>query len=199
MRIIIGVVTAILMLFPVSLSGQTIMTNYSGTSIPTGPPLDWGTVNCVGGELLEWPPFTQPPCTPDTRRIHVRGLVQEYAMVTTDPRMLGRELVTSNVNADGWTPFGPGSGTIWGTVSIYVAEEGVETGEVWNGVWRGTRTVTETTAVSVMRADVHGSGGRIEGLSAHYDIVIDFAVGSVEIAGVIIEPGGARRNRPTAR
>jgi hypothetical protein len=195
MKFLSGVIAVVIMLVPPLIAAQTVMTNFTGASIATGPPSDWGTIRCAGGEVLEWPPSTQPPCSDTTRRLLGRGLVQGYMMVTTDPRMIGRESVMSNINADGWTPFGPGSGHIWGTVAIYVSDGGVETGEVWDGIWRGTRTVTETSAASVMRAEVHGSGGRIEGLSAHYDIVIDFVTGSVELSGVIIEPGSRQRVR----
>jgi hypothetical protein len=77
---------------------------------------------------------------------------------------------------------------MWGTISLEVAP-----GEVWEGTFAGKREITPDGPSSSMRAELHGSGGAIQGLKAQYQVVFPppgTPVADGLITGRIIEPGG---------
>lgn len=171
------------------MSGQATFTEFEGKEVLAVPtPIDFGTLKCVGGEPLgTWP--SMPPCTPGSA-VHIRGIKWLYTLETNDPRLRGDEIVVGNGNWDGWTPFGPGSGPMWGTLRIEVKDGETKTGEVWEGTWTGIRTVTDDGARSSIQVVAHGSQGRVEGLIAKWDITYDPVVGAGLCKGWIIEAGG---------
>ena len=110
-----------------------------------------------------------------------------YRDETTDARTTGNVVVVSNLNVDGWTPWGSGSGEMWGTASLEVAP-----GEVWEGTFAGKREITPDGPYSSMRVELHGTGGAIQRLKAQYRLVFPppgTPIVDGIITGRIVEPG----------
>ena len=153
--------------------GQAVFTEFTGTEAAGGYP-DFSTtiIKCPGGEPTG--AVFPSPCTPAESRVHIRGAVFPYILVTDDPRLTGAEEVTMNGNFDGWKgEIGPGSGEMWGTLRIVVME-GTPTEGIWEGVWTGTRTVNaDNTVQSVIHAVAHGTEGSVEGLQANWNVTLD--------------------------
>ncbi len=186
------ILLAIALLLPAAyLLGQAIFTPFTATITTIGPPTDLGTFSCPGGQLTGLYPMG-PPCTPPESRFHFRGVKCPWYLQSSDDRITGLIELTMNGNTDGWRPdlMGPGSGQLWGTLRIEVVAGGVKTGEVWEGSWTGTRTVRETGYRTTSHDVVHGSGGRIEGLSAEIDTIDDPAAGLDTAWGRILAPPG---------
>ena len=175
--------------------GQAIFTEFTGIQIATGPPLNPGEAkfSCPGGEPTGV--LFPAPCTPAGSRVHIRGLNFPYFVQTSDPRFTGYEEATTNCNFDGWVyAMGPLSGQMWGTVRLEVMKQEssgswTPTGEVWEGTWTGTRSVTDGVAQSVSKFVAHGTGGRIEGLQARWTVVLS-PTGEEQCEGRILVPGG---------
>ena len=186
MKLRMTVILAVLALLPAGYTlGQAILTEFTGTEGPGGfPNFATTTVNCPGGQPTGlWPPFGSP-CT-DGSRVHIRGAKFYYIVGSTDPRFAGLEEVTMNGNFEGWRSdlFGPGSGQMWGTLVLRVTAD-----EVWEGTWTGTRTVTGNVAVSSIQAVAHGSGGRLEGLTANWQVTLDPGASVGVCQGRILAP-----------
>ena len=127
---------------------QAVFTEYTGSYKNLGI-VSPGVVECPGGEPTGlWP--NGLPCSPGSR-FRLRGLVRRWYVQSSDSRVTGQLLTVVNGNFDGW----PGSGRMWGTGRLEVAEGGV-----WEGIWTGEKTVAGETVNSV----THGNGGNIEGL-----------------------------------
>ncbi len=175
---------------PAYMLGQAIFTPFTATITPLGPPTDIGTFSCPGGEPTGLYPFG-PPCTPGSR-FHFRGVKFLWYLQSTDDRITGFLELTMNGNTDGWRQdlTGPGSGQIWGTHRLGVVANGIRTGEVWEGTWTGTRTVRETGCRTTSHNVLHGSGGRIEGLTAEFDTIDDPEAGLDTAWGRILAPPG---------
>ncbi len=170
--------------------GQAIFTPFTATIAMIGPPIDFGTVSCPGGQLTGLYPMG-PPCTPGSR-VNFRGVKFPWYLLSTDDRMTGFLEVTMNGNTDGWRIdlMSPGSGPLWGTHRLEVAVNGIKTGEVWEGTWTGNRTVRETGYRTTSHNVLHGSGGRIEGLKAELDAIDDPEAGVDSASGWILAPPG---------
>lgn len=193
--------TVILLMFALLPAGYTlvraIFTEFTGTEIAAGPPIDFGMVNCPGGQPTGlWPTKpgefpTGPPCTPGSR-VHVRGMKLSYYVQTTDPRIAGAQEIVLNGNFDGWRDAtgDPGSGHMWGTIRLELQDNGVKTGEVWEGTVNGTRTVTANAVESTFHDVAHGSGGELEGLQADWQVTLNPISGVGECKGRILDPGG---------
>ncbi len=169
------------------ISGQTTFTEFEGKEILAIPyPVEWGSLNCPGGQPLgTWPSI--PPCTPGSA-VHIRGMKWLYTLETNDSRLTGDETVIVNGNWDGWTPLGPGSGPMWGTLRIEVKNGGNKSGEVWEGTWTGVRSVTEDGAHSSIEVIAHGCHGRVDGLIAKWDLTYDPVLGAGLCKGRILAP-----------
>ncbi len=167
-------------------------TVFHGIQGYAGPPnIDEAKFDCPGGELIGDLSTPTGPCTPGSR-VHIRGVDFLYFVLTDDPRMTGLEEATTNCNFDGWVEgVGPGSGQMWGTIRLEViGSSGAPTGEVWEGTWTGTRTVTDGVMQSVSKFVAHGTGGDIEGLQAKWTVVLNPTTGEEECEGGILAPGG---------
>lgn len=173
---------AIVLLSASFMPGQAIFTRFTGNQVPPTMFLDFGTYLCPGGDPAgPYPP--QPPCSPGSR-VQVRGVVFQNSVIATDARMTGKYVITFNANTDGWTAWGPGSGPLWGTVRVEVAEGGF-----WEGNYTGRREVTASGASSALHMVAHGTGGSIEGLKAEWDISSPHNAPST-LTGRILAPGG---------
>jgi hypothetical protein len=116
---------------------------------------------------------------------------QLYIVQTDDPRLRGVQEVVVNGNFDGWRTIDPGSGVMWGTLRFVVKDaSGTATGEVWEGTLTGTRTVSEDGVVSSFQDVAHGSGGRVEGLQAKWNVTLNPLTGEAVCRGRILAPGG---------
>ncbi len=181
----------VIMLCSTLMFGQATFTSFNGTEIGLGPPTG-GTISCPNGQPtgVVFP----SPCTPPESRVHIRGAKSPYIVQTNDTRFQGSEEVTTNGNFDSWRPdlFGPGSGQMWGTANIQVMAgdppDWTPTGETWELVWTGTRTVSGNNVRSVIRVVAHGSGGRIEGLQAKYTVTLDPVANVGVVQGRILTP-----------
>ena len=184
MKLRMTVILAVLALLPAGYTlGQAIFTEFTGTEMGGGPPnFATTTVNCPGGQPTG--AVFPSPCT-DGSRVHFRGAKFYYIVQTTDPRLAGLEEVTMNGNFESWRAdlFGPGSGQMWGTLVLRVTAD-----EVWEGTWTGTRTVTGNVAVSSIHAVAHGSGGRVEGLTANWQVTLDPGANVGVCQGRILAP-----------
>ena len=187
-----------LALLPASyMLGRVIFTEFTGTEMAAGPPSDFGTVSCPGGQPTGlWPTkpgeFPMgPPCTPGSR-VHIRGMKLSYYVQSADPRITGAQDLVINGNFDGWraATVGGGSGHMWGTIRLELQNGGVKTGEVWEGTVNGTRTVSGDTVQSTFHDVAHGSGGRLEGLQADWHVTLNPISGLGECQGRILDPGG---------
>ncbi len=169
------------------MSGQAIFTPFTGQQVTNTVFVKLPTITCPSGEPAgPYPPY--PPCSPGSR-VNVRDLVFSFNVQSTDPRFTGKFVNVFNGNTDGWTlgpPAGPGSGPIWGTLRLEVSPD-----EVWEGIWTGKRKVTATGAISTIHAIAHGTGGRIEGLQAEFDILA-LHTSPQQYTGRILEPGGSK-------
>lgn len=170
---------------------QAIFTPFNGESMGVGPPIP-GKVTCPGGQVLSEP--NGPPCSPGSR-FHIRDFKFPHILRTGESRLNGSQVVTVNGNFDGFLgAIGPGSGEMWGTAVITVREgdplNGRPTGEIWEEVWTGSRTVTGDRVQEVIDAVAHGSGGRIEGLQAKWTLILDPVRNVGVVQGRILGPGG---------
>jgi hypothetical protein len=197
MRLRLTVFVLVVFLAAGYMLGKAIFTEFTGTEMAAGPPSDFGTVSCPGGQPTGlWP--TQPgqfpmgpPCTPGSR-VHIRGMKLSYIVQTTDERLAGAQDIMINANFDGWRPAtgDPGSGHMWGTIRLELVKNGAKTGEVWEGTTNGTREVTDDVVRSFFHDVAHGSGGRLEGLQADWHVTLNPVSGVGECQGRILNPGG---------
>ena len=158
------------------------LTEFSGT-LTFVDFINMVTVECIGGQALRDP--AGPPCSAGSR-VNVRGNVARYAVTATDPRLTGTAAVTMNLNGDGWRPTGPGSGPLWGPISLEVSK-----GEVWEGFQSGSRTASPEGEVHFASHIVmHGTGGRIQGLKAEFDVVSSGPNYAATASGWILAPAG---------
>lgn len=120
--------------------------------------LPGGEISCPGNVPTGLP---LQPC-PEGSRIQARGLKSVMMDTATDPRSVGEETVTVNLNyaADG-------TGPEWGTFSKKLDEGGV-----WEGTWEGYRSLAPAGCSGINPCWVehttfvgHGTGGRIEGMT----------------------------------
>jgi hypothetical protein len=191
LRLIVLLCAAVLLL-SLPVFGQAGASEFSGSGVSASVFLDWGEYLCPGGEPAgPWPPT--PPCSPGSR-VQVRGMVYEFNVAGDDNRVTGVFHNVFNANTDGWTPFGPGSGQLWGTSRLEVVDPDgwTPTGEVWEGNWIGKRVVTAKGATSTVMATLHGKGGRIEGLIAKWMIYIPHST-PLTFEGWIIVPGSTKK------
>ncbi len=150
-----------------------------------------GTLSCPGGEPD--PTWSQgSPCTPGSR-VHQRDGQFLYHYESSDDRITGTmELLSANGNYDGWRPDfppppgAPGSGQMWGPMRVTVDGH---PGEIWEGTWTGTRTVTGQTAVITTHQVLFGTGGRIQGLKAEFSGTADPFVGGTYQGWILAPPG----------
>ncbi len=170
---------AIIVLSAVLVSGQAISTDFTGQTVKSVI-LTYGTFQCPGGDPAgPFPPT--PPCTPGSR-VHVRGMLVQHDIQASDPRMSGRMVFVFNANTDGFTPFGAGSGPLFGTWRMEVTEGGT-----WEGTYTGERKVTAAGAVSTLKYVGEGTGGRIEGAKVKFDVVAPHTT-PAQFKGRILEP-----------
>lgn len=112
---------------------------------------------------------------------HIRGLLEKYTLVTTDPRLTGDSFQCSNVNFFSTDPPVYFYGPIWGTDHIE------NDGGYWTGTFSGKRT--KEFGFSYFIEILHGHGG-YEGLIARIHFVREMTdpYGPIQAYGVVIEP-----------
>jgi hypothetical protein len=183
-----GLLLLVIVLLAASFAlSQTAFTGISGSGVSKSEFLDWGNYNCPGGKTAgPWPPT--PPCT-EGSRVQVRKMVYQFNIKASDDRLTGKFVNVFNANTDGWTKFGLGSGPLWGACRLFVVGPDGPTGEIWDGNWTGKRQVTEGGALSLVRAELHGSGGRIQGLRTKLNITVPHTT-LLTFTGRILAPGG---------
>ena len=111
--------------------------------------------------------------------VQVRGIVEAYHDVNTDPRVTGEETIVSNANFKPAPSSELGlAGYLWGT--FHIENEG--------GAWDGTFTSEITEGGEYFyRGVAHGSGG-YEGLVGHWDAYRNGHSGPFALSGWILEP-----------
>lgn len=168
---------------------------------------DPGTFSCPGGQPTNSPPvvsaFSGPwsPCLPmPGSRVHNRNGKFQYRLQATDERMAGLlELTSANGNYDGWrsdllpAPGAPGSGSMWGTIRLTVMKgtdpaTWTPTGQVWDGIWSGTRTVTEQGAVITTHNVLFGSEGSVLGAKSEFRGTADPFAGGSYVGWILVPP-----------
>lgn len=135
-----------------------------------------GTVHCIGGDAAD-PPML---CTPETKQIHLRNLVQtaQYVALAGEAAALidGTNTIVINCNLDASL-----QGQCWGTSSWAIPLQG----GTWEGSWTGhfdlVNRLSSYTAVG------RGSGGTLDGLQMTVDAVN--AGGNPTLAVRILSPG----------
>ena len=190
LRITVILVGVALLTAGYTLAKSSIFVEFSGNDTFLTV-LPGGTISCPGGEPdPNFPATSLSPCTPGSR-VHTRDGKFLYHLDASDPRMIGSMELTANGNFDGWREdlFGPGSGQMWGTMRVAVEVAGVPTGDVWEGIWTGTRTVSETGVVITTHNVLFGTEGSIEGLKAEFSGTADPNVGG-SFQGWILAPRG---------
>ena len=148
-------------------SAQAIITSFTGQTVTKTTFLNFGMFFCPGGEPAGlFPPYA--PCS-EGSRVNFRGVVFQHSEAASDSRMTGTMQVVFNGNTDGWTlgpPVGPGTGPVWGTWHMDVAEGGA-----WDGIYTGYRQITQAGNVDTTLKFVgEGTGGRIEGAKVQFEV-----------------------------
>ncbi len=151
-------------------SAQAVVTQFTGQTVTKTQFLDFGRFFCPGGEPAgPFPPYA--PCS-EGSRVNFRGVVFQHSETATDARMIGTMQIVFNGNTDGWTlgpPAGPGTGPVWGTWHMDVAEGGE-----WDGTYTGYRQITEAgNFVTTLKFVGEGTGGRIEGAKVQFEVYSD--------------------------
>ena len=165
---------------------------------------DPGTITCPGGLPNPAPPAppSWSPCLPmPGSRVHNRNAKFLYKFQASDNRMAGlMELTSANGNYDGWKPDlqpfpgAPGSGPMWGTLRLTVMK-GTDpqtweaTGDVWEGIWTGTRTVTQKGVVITTHDVLFGSEGGVLGMRAEFSGTGNPATGGSFWGWILAPPG----------
>ena len=137
-------------------------------------PLSPSTVTCPGGEL-EFEPPAPPYCAESTTgRLNFRNGLAWSCMTSSDPRMTGVGLYTSNGNFDAKS-----SGSVWGTWMVvptencdkdgYYPEDLVTNATIfWQGTWSGQRRFYSLDDLAIWIGQLKmvgkGVGGDLDGL-----------------------------------
>jgi hypothetical protein len=129
--VLVLAVAAIGPMAAVSSAGDTSMDFHATDDFlfnPSVPPdALFAAIQCVHGESTGNP---VQPCSPGSR-MHIRGVVAQSTITSTDPRFAGTETVTVNANLD--VEY---AGPAWGRWSLAVEGDA----GWWEGGWHGTRT-----------------------------------------------------------
>jgi hypothetical protein len=114
-------------------------------------------------------------------RQRIRGLVNTYTEVASDPRLCGWNTIVINANWDAY-----GVGPMWGTAHLDVpAGPDCHGGGAWDSTWTGA---VSADGSCYWRAVGHGTSGCVEGLKLQ--LIADCGGYPTTYEGTVLAPHG---------